>query len=306
MKLFNFENNEDPILKIVKAVHSAAEGTPSMEPEGLKKQRDAQDLLGKMITQPIGTTQTNFMIKKIPCAWAKPDYVHLQKKVILYCHGGGYTCGSLTYAGIMAHKLAMYCGLDVLFFEYRLAPENPYPKGLKDAISVWNYLMHIGYGAENVILIGDSAGGNMALELCLHLKNNQRLLPSALVLLSPWTDMTMTSPTYETKQDVDPLLTVDYIRVVREAYAGHVKDYANPKLSPLFADLHDFPKTYIQVGESEILLNDSTALAKKLLESGVACKLDIFENGWHVFQQLPMPRSNAAMKEIGTWVQNNL
>lgn len=303
MKLFNFETSEDPILKIVKMIHSATEGTPSLDLEAFKKQRDAQDLLGKMITTPLGTTQKNFKIKKIPCAWAKPDFMHPKKKIILYCHGGGYTCGTLTYAGIIAHKLAIHCGLDVLFFEYRLAPENPFPKGIKDAISVWNYLMLIGYGAENVILVGDSAGGNMALELCLHLKEKNRLLPGGLILLSPWTDMTLTSPTYETKKDVDPLLSREYIHVAREAYAKDAKDFADPKFSPLFGDLHGFPKTYIQVGEHEILLNDSTALAEKLSQSGVSCKIDIYENGWHVFQQLPMPRSNVAMKDIGAFVQ---
>lgn len=306
MKLFDFDENYDPIVKIIGAIHSVAEGKPSMSPEDLKRQRDAQDLLAKMITLPVGTTQKDFEIDTIPCAWAIPDFPHTKKKVILYCHGGGYTCGSLKYAGIIAHKLALHCGLDVLFFEYRLAPEHPYPQGLEDALAVWNHLMHIGYGADNVIVVGDSAGGNMALEICLKLKKQERMLPNALVLMSPWSDMTMTSPTYQTKKDVDPLITEEYVRLVRDAYAPNVEDYKDPKYSPLFADLHHFPKTYIQVGGKEILLHDSTELAKKMNKSGVACEIEIFKNGWHVFQQLPMKRSITAMKEIGKWVQENM
>lgn len=107
------------------------------------------------------------------------------RKIVLYCHGGGYTTGNLGYARPLAAKLAQGTGCPVLAFEYRLAPEHPYPAALKDAEKAWNYLMHQGWGAADVVLAGDSAGGNMALELVMRLRAEGRRLPGQLVLFSP-------------------------------------------------------------------------------------------------------------------------
>ena len=94
----------------------------------------------------------------------------MDRRVILYCHGGGYTSGNLGYSRVLSSKLAHVTGYDVLSFEYRLAPEHPYPAAVEDALRAWDYLMYQGYGAENVMVAGDSAGGNLALVLCRRLK----------------------------------------------------------------------------------------------------------------------------------------
>ena len=109
--------------------------------------------------------------------------------------------------------------MDVLCFDYRLAPEHPYPAAAEDAMKAWNYLMLLGYGARDVIITGDSAGGNLALSLVLKLKEQERLFPRGIVLMSPWTDLTGEGKTFQTKAELDPVLDKEYIDRMTRAYA---------------------------------------------------------------------------------------
>ena len=225
----------------------------------------------------------------------------MKKYVILYCHGGGYSTGSSLYARTLTNKLAMSTSMDVLCFDYRLAPEHPYPAALEDAMKAWNYLMLLGYGARDVILTGDSAGGNLALSLMLRLKQEGRLLPRGLVLMSPWTDLTASGQSYETKKDVDPVLDAEYIGQMVKNYAEG-QDLKNPFISPIFGDFSDFPSTYIQVGENEILLNDSIMLHQKMIEANVPVRMHTFEGMWHVFQMSPFKTAYEAMDKNAEFV----
>lgn len=296
----------DAIMRAVKAIHSVAVNGSSVAPEDLERQRMGQDLFSKLVTPGIGVHAKSVIIEsddyEIPAEWVIPDFCHEKKHLIMYCHGGGYTCGSLKYARVLASKLSLHTGMEVLAFEYRLAPENMYPAALNDARSVWDYIMKKGYGARDVILAGDSAGGNLALELCLTLKKEKRFLPKALILMSPWTDMTMTSETYVTCKDIDPMLTREYINAVRGAYAGHDADFSSTRYSPLFADFTGFPPTLIQVGENEILLGDSEKLAEKMRMYGTYVTFEKYEECWHVFQQMPIRRAYRALENIGRFI----
>ncbi|MCM1046189.1 MAG: alpha/beta hydrolase [Candidatus Gastranaerophilales bacterium] len=291
-----------PMMHAIRAVHSVTFAGASISPEDLNRQRAGQDLFGKLVTPIIGVHSKPFTIDTMSAEWICPDMGHDSRHVLLYCHGGGYTCGSLQYARILASKLCLHIGLEVLSFEYRLSPEHPYPAAIEDALRAWDYLMHLGYGASKVLVAGDSAGGNLALELCLSLKNQGRMQPRALILMSPWTDMTACGPSYKKCLELDPLLTPEYITAVRNAYAGEDADYALPQYSPLFADLSGLPPTLIQVGSNEILLSDSVRLAKALKQKNIPATLTIYQNCWHVFQQMPMRKSSQAMDEIGRFV----
>lgn len=296
------KKNMSPLMHAIKAVHSVSTAGSSISVDDLNKQRTNQDLFSGLVTPTAGIKNVPINIDGIPAEWAKPDAGHDKRHFILYCHGGGYTCGSLKYARILANKLSLHTNIEVLFFEYRLAPENPYPAAIEDALKVWDYLMLLGYGARDIILCGDSAGGNLALELAIHLKETNRMLPRGIVLLSPWTDMTTSGQSYEKCADIDPLITKDYILAVRGAYAGDKTDYEDPHLSPLFADFKDFPPTMIQVGSNEVLRSDSELLAKKMKNSNVKVELEIFPGGWHVFQQMPLRKSNRALESIGRFI----
>ena len=225
----------------------------------------------------------------------------MKKYVILYCHGGGYSTGSRIYARTLTKKLAMSTSMDVLSFDYRLAPENPYPAAIEDAMKVWNYLMLLGYGARDVILAGDSAGGNLALSLTLKLKEEKRLLPRGLVLMSPWTDLTSSGESHETRAQIDPVLHAGYLAEMIRNYAPE-EDLNNPFISPLFGNYEGFPPVYIQVGENEILLDDSVMLYRKLLEANVSVKLDRFPGMWHVFQMSPFKTAYEAMDKNAEFI----
>ncbi len=191
--------------------------------------------------------------------------------------------------------------MDVLSFDYRLAPENPYPAALKDAMKAWDYLMLLGYGARDVIIAGDSAGGNLALSLVLKLKAQERLLPRGLVLMSPWTDLTASGKSYTEKTELDPVLNEEYLNRMIENYAKDV-ELNNPLVSPLFGDFTGFPPTYIQAGDNEILLSDSELLHKKLIHANVSVKLDVFKGMWHVFQMSPLKTAYEAMEKNAEFI----
>lgn len=296
----------DPMMRAIKAIHSAAR-PGSMDPEDLERQRAGQELLGRLVSPAVGLRYEPFPLEgkggPIPAEWAVPEHGHDRRRVILYCHGGGYTCGQLGYARILASKMALAVGCEVFSFEYRLAPEHPYPAAVEDALAAWDRLMYLGYGAADVTVAGDSAGGNLALELTLQLRAQGRRLPRALVLMSPWTDMTASGRSYKDCAAKDPLLTMDYIASVREAYAGPGADWSDPNYSPLWADLHGLPPTLIQVGTHEILRSDSELLYKKLLRQGCFAALEVYEDCWHVFQQMPIKKAAQAVESIGRFLQ---
>lgn len=301
------EDDLGPMMRAIKAVHSAAD-SGSTAPEDLERQRTAQELFSRLVTPSLGIHAEGLTIGgRIPAEWVGLEHGHDRRHAILYCHGGGYTCGQLGYARILASKLALHTGMDVLSFEYRLAPEHPYPAQLTDALAVWDYLMYMGYGARDVLLAGDSAGGNLALELALKLKEQGRAQPRAMLLFSPWTDMAMRGASYAECLELDPMLTPDYIASVRAAYTGGGEtDWTDPRYSPLYADLRGLPPALIQVGTHEILRSDSEGLAEALQRQGGYAVLEVYEDCWHVFQQMPIPRASAAIEAAARFAQKIL
>lgn len=155
------------------------------------------------------------------------------------------------------------------------------------------------------VVAGDSAGGNLALVLTHLLKKAGRRLPRALILLSPWTDMTASGKSYQEREDIDPVLTLNYIYAVRDAYARG-QDLSDPCLSPLFGDFTDFPPTLIQAGTNEILLSDSVRLRDRLIQAAVPCRLEVWSDLWHVFQMFPMKKASEAMESIGRFLLETL
>lgn len=289
-----------PAMRMLKALHSAS-APEDMTPEELDKQRRSQELLGNLTAPMGGMEWEEFELSGMRAAWMRLHRPHRRLRAVLYCHGGGYTSGNLGYSKVLASKLTNATGYDVLAFEYRLAPEHPYPAAVEDALRAWDYLMHLGYGARDVVVAGDSAGGNLALVLCLRLKEARRMMPAALLLMSPWTDMTASGESFQSRADIDPMLTMEYIRGVRSAYAGG-RDFADPSLSPLFADLSDFPPTLIQVGTHEILFSDAQRLHQRMESAGVECRLEVWEDMWHVFQMFPIKKASAAMEQTARFL----
>ena len=293
-----------PFMRLLKAVHSLQE-PETMTTEDLEKQRRSQEALGNMAAAMGGLVWEPFGLAGMDAAWMRLERPHKRRRVILYCHGGGYTSGGLGFSKVLASKLTRATGLDVLAFDYRLAPEHPYPAAVEDAQAAWDHLMRLGFGARDVVLAGDSAGGNMALVLCLRLRAEGRMLPGALLLMSPWTDMTCSGESLTERADIDPVLTPEYIYAVREAYAGGL-DPAQPELSPLLADLAGLPPTLIQVGTHEILFSDAERLAERMKQAGTECRLEVWEGMWHDFQMYPSKSAAQAMQNAAHFLIEEL
>ncbi|MGN0291597.1 MAG: alpha/beta hydrolase [Lachnospiraceae bacterium] len=222
-------------------------------------------------------------------------------KVILQLHGGGYVAAMKNaYRSFAALYSEIGKGCSVLTLDYRVAPENPYPAALEDAVTAYHWLIEQGYGEEDIVVAGDSAGGGLALSLCLWLKNHGEKLPAGIIAMSPWTDLTISGESVETNFEKDPLFgkTRDSL-LYNKDYLGD-NDPTNEYISPLFGNYEGFPPMLIQVGSYEMLLSDSERVADKAKEAGVKVKLSVYEGMFHVFQMamLLMPESKQAWTEI--------
>ena len=283
------------LMNVIKRVHGLVEN-PDLE-----KHRQSQDTIGAILGNTKAINYREINIGGMYAEWVSVNRAHMKKYVILHCHGGGYSTGSSLYARTLTSKLAEFTSMDVLCFDYSLAPENPYPAATEDAMKAWNYLMLLGYGAGDVILTGDSAGGNLALSLMLKLKEEGRILPRGLVLMSPWTDLTSSGKSFATKAELDPVLDSAYIDRMIQAYAEG-QNLKNPYISPLFGNFEGFPPTYIQVGENEILLSDSLRLHQALADANVSVKIDTYSGMWHVFQMSPVKAARDAMDKNAEFI----
>lgn len=295
MALLDADKRNQNLMNFIRRVHSVVENTD------IEKQRQSQDSLGVLFGSKKEMSMRVIDMEGLYGEWISVNRAHMKKYVILYCHGGGYMTGSSLYARTLTTKLATSTSMDVLCFDYRLAPENPYPAALEDAVKAWDYLMLLGYGARDVIVAGDSAGGNLALALTHKLKQDGRILPRGLVLMSPWTDLTKSGKTYQTRASVDPVLSENYIDEAIASYTGG-EDLENPLVSPLFGSFDGFPPTYIQVGDNEILLGDSLLLHKYMLKENVSVRMDIFPGMWHVFQMSPFKTAYEAMDKNAEFI----
>ena len=290
------------LMNLIKRMHGVVENVD------IEKHRQSQDHFGALlgnsrdvIVEDVEIEACGETGEAIHGEWIYVNRAHMKKYIILYCHGGGYSTGSSLYARTLTTKLASSTSMDVLSFDYRLAPEHPYPAATQDAMQVWNYLMLLGYGARDVILAGDSAGGNLALSLCLQLKNQGRLMPRGLVLMSPWTDLTSSGKSHVSKAEIDPVLNASYLEQMIENYAAG-QELTDPLISPLFGEYEGFPPIYIQVGSNEILQDDAVLLYKKLLKDNVSVKLDVFKGMWHVFQMSPLKTAYEAMDKNAEFI----
>lgn len=204
-------------------------------------------------------------------------------RTVLYCHGGGFCIGSPKTHRELTAWLAKTLGVRVVVPDYRLAPDHPYPAAPDDVMTVYLALLARGIPPNNLVLMGDSAGGNLAMVTLLRLKALEKPMPAAAVLYSPWLDLRCVSESYATKNTNDPVLSGAFLRRMREYYCAG-KDLTDPDISPVLGDVSGFPPMLIHVGSDEILLNDSLLFARHVKEQRGDIRVAVWENLWHVFQ----------------------
>lgn len=229
--------------------------------------------------------------------------IAVENFTILYAHGGGFITGSRyayrNFCSSLAHETA--CRL--VLPEYQLAPEHPYPAALEDLYAVYSYLVKKRVKPESIIFAGDGAGGNLVLSLIHFLKSKNMKPPVAVILFSPWVDISNTNRK-KNKKSADPVFTNEILTGQALQYTFE-SNFTNPYVSPVLGDLSGFPPMYIQCGSCDLLLEDTRKLVEKAGEYGVAVTTDIKPDMWHLFQAFDSvtPEARIAVKDTGEWIR---
>ena len=259
-----------------------------------------------------GITLEEIQIGNIPAEKYLLNSEDLKSRVMLYLHGGGYFSGSYISHRRFVSMLCKKLNLNAYSINYRLAPEDPYPAGLDDAYFAYKWLLEEkSIPAENLIIMGDSAGGGLTLALLYRIGIQNLPQPKAAICMSPWTDLTLTSETYKTKAEEDVFFNLTNMETSAKAYL-HTHSPENPEISPIFANFNGFPPIFLQVGTREMLLNDSLIIAEKMKEKGVSVTVDVWEEMFHaflIFSAIPIigkltPEFRQALKNVKKFVDN--
>jgi acetyl esterase/lipase len=228
-------------------------------------------------------------------------------KAILYFHGGGFRLGSVASHRDLIARLAQASGCRVLAINYRLAPEHRFPAAPEDALAAFNWLRAQRFEPNDIVLAGDSAGGNLVLTTMLGLRDRGEPLPVAGALMSPWTDLAATGESFQTRAEADPIHQRSMILALAKDYLGEGADDRNPLASPLYADLTRLPPLLVQVGDRETVRDDATALAARAKAAGVDVDLQVWNGMIHVFQLFPeIPQAQEALAAIAAFVRRHL
>ena len=245
------------------------------------------------------------IIEGVKSEWLIPKGAAAEK-VILYVHGGGYVSGSCSDHRGFVSKFARNTGVANLIFEYRLAPENPFPAGLEDSVKIYQWLLSSGFCPENILIAGESAGGGLCLAILLALKERKIALPVAAVAISPWTDLTCSSESYRTKNRVS-IAPLNSWTVFSRYYIGE-HDATLPLISPLFGDLKGLPPILINSGVDDELFEDGEKFYLKAKDAGVDITFRPGPGMVHCYPLLaPMFReATEAMDEIVDFIKKHL
>lgn len=228
------------------------------------------------------------------------------KGIILQLHGGGYY-GKMhnTYRNMAGLYSELSNGVDVLSIDYRVAPEHPFPAALEDALAAYQWILEQGYDRQKLFVAGDSAGGGLALALCLYLRDHDMPLPRGIITMSAWTDLTKSGESYEENFERDPIFGGSKDTLVYKE--GYYKDNTpeNPYISPVMGDYTGFPPMLMQVGEYEMLLSDTLTVAEKAKNAGVEVREHTYKGMFHVFQMglLLYPEAKEAWVEVGRFIR---
>lgn len=250
----------------------------------------------------------NVEIDHIPATWvvapgADPDVR------LLYLHGGGYISGSAAFYLAMAAQLSNSIGCAVLMPDYRLAPEHPFPQGLHDCIVAYDWLAENGpngFGhATTTFIAGDSAGGGLTLTTLLSLRDHNMPMPCAAVAISAFADLTLTSESMRSEASNDVIMHPNCLPWFAKYYAGDA-DVRDPMVSPVFADYTGLPPLLFQVGEHEVIRDDSVKACAKAKADGVDATLEVWPKMIHVFQShAQLPEAAEAITRIGGFFRSH-
>jgi acetyl esterase/lipase len=226
---------------------------------------------------------------------------------VLYLHGGGHVAGKPALYRDFSWRIAEATRARVLMTDHRLAPEHPYPAALDDAVAAYRALIGNGADPRRTVVMGESAGGGLALALLLKLRDQRVPLPAAAVLLSPWTDLALTGASMARNAKADPMLKSEEAARLARCYLDGT-DPRTPYASPLYGNPAGLPPTLFHVGSDEVLLDDSVRMAERMRAAGCEVELEVWPrmpHAWHVWARM-MPEARTAIERIGKFVENKM
>jgi epsilon-lactone hydrolase len=265
----------------------------------VEKDRRELELLEKYFKPMAPITCTPVTTNGVPAEWIIPQGL-TTRRVILYIHGGSFNSGSIISHRPLAANIAIACQARVLIIDYRLAPEFPYPAALEDSWSAYDWLLANGIPANQIAVMGDSAGGTLTLSLLNQLRMQGKPLPALAVCLSPGTDYSMWGESWKFNKRKDFMLDQRNIQKSIEVYLRDA-DRHSPLVSPVFGELQGLPPILIQVGSDEVLLSDASRFVEKAKAAGVPATLEVWEGMQHVWQYTAsfLPEARRAIHNIG-------
>lgn len=290
----------DPIDHVIELLKKNAIG---QEGFSLEERRAAMDAMAEAFGGPQGVDREKAELAGRPIQIFKPEGSD-PEHVLLYFHGGGYVMGSPDSHANLTARLAVTADAKVVSFDYRLAPENPFPAAVEDGVAAYRALLDESIDPAKLAVGGDSAGGGLTFATLIKARREGMPMPAAAIGLSPWTDLTGNSATYKSRADADPMIEPGAIVETARDYLG-TADASDPLASPLFADLAGLPPTLIQVGDAEVLLDDSREFEKRARTAGVDCNLEVWDRMIHVWQAFfPMlPEGEEAIGRIAAYLK---
>jgi monoterpene epsilon-lactone hydrolase len=273
---------------------------------------DLETLRSGMSTSIFPISDTTKVIKVdaggVPAEWiiapeAKPN------RRMAYFHGGGFTAGGLDFIRPLSEWISKVSECSILIIDYRLAPENPFPAAVEDALTSYLWMCNNGPDGENqankTFIGGDSAGGGLALSTLLKLKDDSHKLPDAGVTLSAFTDLAVTGESIVSRVSVDPICKPNHLKKHAELYLAGQDPRAH-LASPLYGDLSNLPPLLMQVGDAEILLDDTVRFAEKAEKAGTKVTLEVWPEMIHVWQSMAplFPEAQQAVDRIGEFIRS--
>ena len=295
---------------LIDAFRDRQKASASQAPQTLAERRAAFAPAGRLHPVPDDVLVREVTAGGVPAHWlaapgADTGRVLLDTgRVLLFLHGGGYELGSLRSDGELAARLGRASGMRVLFPEYRLAPEHPFPAAIDDVLAAWRWLRtDQDLSARSIAVAGDSAGGGLTVALLVATRDAGEALPAAAALISPTVDLTSSGASMTERADQDPISTPAMLRQFASGYLAGA-DPKTPLASPLFASLSGLPPLLVQVGTADLLLSDSERLATAAAEAGADVILEIGEGLPHVYQiMLGTPEAAEATEQIGKFLR---
>jgi monoterpene epsilon-lactone hydrolase len=299
MSTINLSIGEQALLDLY-AASNAASGA-GLPPEAIG---EFDQRWGDVATEPRGVDYIETDADGVPAMWLRPAGA-VTDRALLCLHGGGFVSGSMySHRRLYAH-IAKRTGVPALVLNYRQLPEHPHPAAAQDTASAYRWLIAEGFDHDRIAVVGDSAGGALALGLAI----TTEPAPAAVVGLSPWTDMTLSAASMDTNRATDVLFggekPMDLDGMVDLVLGGPGRDRCDPSVSPLHGDLTRLPTTYLQVSSVEMLLDDSRRLADAAPE---AVRLDVVDGQQHTFQMAAgrSPVADEAIARVAAWLRDRL